>query len=565
MAEEPPVVRPSSPLIHILNRKLRDPGIVPSFERHRARSLIEGLVRPHWVLLQQQQPLLRAEEDAVGAGATGGVVEENDVTGDGNGAVGNAKDDDCSRNNVASVDDDVGRSGKKCIPVDGDDGAQYVNGDAPKTNPATNCKIPKRNPPRETCDNNNVTKSETITTNSNQTRNITEYNTIPARNYIDLRMEQNRMFADSQCLQCQVILSKLFQNYSPPIELTAAAMASSANDKQWKKQADTIQSLINEGLAACPTHQGLLGAERKYKNWIQRRIDSITSNRMGEGRVAVANTAGTGEQGRDVGNRAAGTSGRPVTGTSRHTQKKGAEGRAHAAMRDALLERSFFLGDDNKDHDGKGGVDKSYPLLLPSDKGEKVGGEGDDGRGQEFNKKGRQQRENGHGGHSDSCNSSIADSRYSRNHHRHRERRRDRSRTSGRNKKDGSRREKRRRRKSRRYDDDYARRKEERGSSSSEQGSRSRSRSISSSMSRSSSSSASSCRRRKHRRRSKERKRKKHRRRRHHRRSRSSTKHHHKNEEESKVNNDVDYAGDEKKGNEDVLVDKMQASKQNDE
>ena len=186
-----------------------------------------------------------------------------------------------------------------------------------------------------------------------------KYNTIPKRNYIDLRMEQNRLFADDQCIQCRKILSKLQQS------------SSSCNDKPWKKQGDTIQSLINEGLAACPNHEGLLSAERMYKGWIQRRIDSLPGGDAARSAAAPNNVSNSSARASASAMKTANTTtvddnnnNKSVLPNPYPTQpKKGAEGRAHAAMRDALMERSFMLSGDA----GKGKDDAKYPLLSAGD------------------------------------------------------------------------------------------------------------------------------------------------------------------------------------------------------
>ena len=83
-------------------------------------------------------------------------------------------------------------------------------------------------------------------------------------------MEQNTLFANNQHLQCQQMLSKLYT-----LQPQTSINNDSDNGKQWMKQADTIQSLLNEGLAACPNHEGLLNAEKQYKEWIQQRINRL--------------------------------------------------------------------------------------------------------------------------------------------------------------------------------------------------------------------------------------------------------------------------------------------------
>ena len=186
-------------------------------------------------------------------------------------------------------------------------------------------------------------------------------------------MEQNTLFANNQHLQCQQMLSKLY-TLQPQTSTTTKANNDSDNGKQWMKQADTIQSLLNEGLAACPNHEGLLNAAKQYKEWIQQRIHRLSDATGGggediEGGVARTYT-GTTSSKTSNNNRSSNAHLPNPFPSSTTKPKKGAENRAHMAMRDAILERSFLLGDDTADNDDgkkKDDNDNMYPLLSVND------------------------------------------------------------------------------------------------------------------------------------------------------------------------------------------------------
>jgi len=180
----------------------------------------------------------------------------------------------------------------------------------------------------------------------NKNREAT-YNAYPKRNHIDLRMEQNRMFANEQHKQCKALLSKLSQPSTASQSTPSSNNNIDTNNKQWKKQADTIQSLLNEGLASCPNHIGLLAAEKEYKEWIQQRINILSTQSL----PTKQNTNKTTP------------SNSTLLPTYSSNMKKGAENRAQAALRDAQLERSFMLDGDTKDNK----KDNMYPLLSAND------------------------------------------------------------------------------------------------------------------------------------------------------------------------------------------------------
>mmetsp|Transcript_18247 Transcript_18247/g.39434 ORF Transcript_18247/g.39434 Transcript_18247/m.39434 type:complete len:498 (-) Transcript_18247:722-2215(-) len=478
-------VMPSLPLINILHRKLRDPSIVSSFERHRARHLTEGLARPRWVLTQAKEGDDAAADNDSAADVKSAAANVISVINDASKQNGGAVNE--NHKHVASGDAgdcagaDADNPGATTASIKNQNGVNNSQQKDSGGNKADNCPI------------NNTSRKED-----------TKYNTIPKRNYIDLRMEQNRMFANDQSVQCQQILSKL------------TLPSSSNNTNQWKKRVDTIQSLLNEGLAACPNHVGLLSAEKVYKGWIQRRIHSLTTG--GEGLKSATPNNTSDSTTKDAAANTATEARQKDTITILPNPypchpKKGAEGRAQAAMRDALLERSFMLGDTGED----GKDDVQYPILSTATANDEQLGELK--RGETVVKQGENVRD----ANSSSGSSIDEDRRRRRRSNKHKKHKRGRKRHS--------------------RDDGRRRNREERSSSrrsrcDSRSVSRSRSRSISASSS--SSSRSSSHRRRKHRRKEKKR-------RRSHRRSRSKR---YRSEEEDDDGHSCDESGREMEGEE---------------
>jgi len=183
----------------------------------------------------------------------------------------------------------------------------------------------------------------------------TVYNSYPKRNYIDLRMEQNRMFANDQYDQCKALLAKLSQPSTTSQSTPSTNNDINNNNKQWKKQADMIQSLLNEGLASCPNHVGLLESEKEYKEWIQKRINILSTPSLPTKQSTAAVDKTTPSNSTLLPNSAYSSS-----------MRKGAENRAQAALRDAQLERSFMLDGNAKD-DEKDDNNNMYPLLSAND------------------------------------------------------------------------------------------------------------------------------------------------------------------------------------------------------
>jgi hypothetical protein len=306
-------VRPSTTLIDILHRRLLDPGIVPAFERRRANDLTGGLVRPRWVLIPASEGSGAADADTASA----------------------ADNDDGSSGAEKAATAPNGTSISDALAFGNSIGNNALgNGFHNISMPSTKLNV-----------ENGIMKENIVT----------RYNAVPKRNYIDLRMVQNRMFADDQSVKCRRILSTLSS--------LAESDQFNSDSTKWQKHADSLQSMVNEGLAACPNHAELLAVESDYKGWLQRRMDLLVA---GTGISAAATAKLT-----------------PAIVTKKDTSvenscstsnpKKGAEGRAHAAMRDALAERSFLLqgggataiGGGGKRDGGNGEEGMKYPLLPP--------------------------------------------------------------------------------------------------------------------------------------------------------------------------------------------------------
>jgi len=181
-------------------------------------------------------------------------------------------------------------------------------------------------------------------------------NNLPERNYLDLRIEQMTMFCDEQCKLCREILRELMQN-SPKSARDIPNYEVKVQLKKEKQMMQTFQSRMEKGLAACPDHRGLRVANEEWKEWLQSR----TSDDGGSCDAAtLQNSANMHPQ------RASTQNGKNGSHTITHIEsaievRKGAVGRADAAMRDALAERSFLMDGNGNNDDNVGGYE-----LIPS-------------------------------------------------------------------------------------------------------------------------------------------------------------------------------------------------------
>ncbi|KAL3826262.1 hypothetical protein ACHAXA_006290, partial [Cyclostephanos tholiformis] len=303
---------------------LLDPDIVPAFERRRHGDHVGGLNRPRWALIPPPHPPRRRETTiCVDAPPPGGAVVDDAVVG-----TDDATTSDI-RHRAAGGVPSYARTNVENVP--GGNG-RAVGG---------------------------------------------VYNAVPRRNYIHLRMEQNEMFADDRGRECRRILSTLTRS--------GGTDSCDNNDGKWQKHADRLQSMVCEGLAACPNHATLLEVESEYKRWLRRRMDSLVGGGGGTCRSANVTAAtaiatfGPPDTMQVTMDASVGCDvpPRPPESASRSAyDNRKREGRAQAAMRDALAERSFLLqggggnaavvvvGENRRE--GKSGEDGvKYPLLPP--------------------------------------------------------------------------------------------------------------------------------------------------------------------------------------------------------
>jgi hypothetical protein len=140
-------------------------------------------------------------------------------------------------------------------------------------------------------------------------------NAFPQKNYIDLRIQQNKSFANERFRQ----YSELYSGWKGDIRAGVID-----KNKQW----ELIKSCVKEGLAAYPEHAGLLDAQQLIN---ERSCSVEIELPVGEKHVQSTHDVIT--------QRTLGT----IQLTTNGLQlAKGAERRAHAAMKDALLERTFL-------------------------------------------------------------------------------------------------------------------------------------------------------------------------------------------------------------------------------
>ncbi|KAL7478158.1 hypothetical protein ACHAW6_003934 [Cyclotella cf. meneghiniana] len=182
-------------------------------------------------------------------------------------------------------------------------------------------------------------------------KKCSEMNTIPHRNYLDLRMEQNKMFADERWKQCTDLLSR----WKTPNDCAAKANKARgrATDEKHTKQWEVMRSCIKEGLAAYPDHKGLLASQKQMNELYPSRFrrEDTLSFFVKPSAGDVAQCVPSRRQDLSQSNNTT-LSTAAISASNGHLLKeqtclqqplnKGAEGRAQAAMRDALLERSLL-------------------------------------------------------------------------------------------------------------------------------------------------------------------------------------------------------------------------------
>ena len=287
-------VQPSTVLMNELHRRLLNPGVVSAFEQeHRHTTnhhhyLIDRVVRPRWVLL----PTATAD-----GGSDGSIADD-----------------------AANIHDNVKQN--------------HVED--------TRTTSLKRKYQSNNSNDNELYELEInscySTNDKKKLGNNERYivNGIPTRNYIDLRMEQNRIFADDQSSKCRDILStiKLLSDQSSDKERSSSYSISNNkndDDNELEKHTKLLHSLLHEGLSACPNHVSLLEVQSNYAEWLQGNVKMLI---LDETIIDDTSTKSTLISNKDT-----------QHDSTIHVTR--CEGRAHAAMRDVLTERSMHGGGDN--------------------------------------------------------------------------------------------------------------------------------------------------------------------------------------------------------------------------
>eukprot|EP00986_Skeletonema_menzelii_P011282 scaffold5784_cov150-Skeletonema_menzelii.AAC.1 len=186
---------------------------------------------------------------------------------------------------------------------------------------------------------------------SNNNNSEPKYNTVPQRTHLDIRVEQNTRFANDQCLRCQKKLAALSSTSPKSVE------AINVNRTTIKKILDSITNHLKEGLAACPNHEGLAQVESEVRGWLDRLngvndgFQECPSKVLDTAAAAAATRA---EERRGNKNETVMIDLTEPKNTQQHhtvaVKRKGGEGRAQAAIDDAMVEKMFMQG-----HGDRGG------------------------------------------------------------------------------------------------------------------------------------------------------------------------------------------------------------------
>lgn len=171
---------------------------------------------------------------------------------------------------------------------------------------------------------------------NNNNHEPSKFNTVPKRSYLDIRMEQNTIFANDQCLRCQKKLAALSSTSPKSVE------AINVNRTQIQKVIDSIRNHLKEGLSACPNHEGLVQVESEVQVWLNR-LNGVAAVDRVHNTAAVTKLAGAKESRGN--NETIIDLTKPDTQQQTVMKRKGGDGRAQAAMDDALVEKMFLQGD----------------------------------------------------------------------------------------------------------------------------------------------------------------------------------------------------------------------------
>jgi hypothetical protein len=291
-----------------LHRRLLNPCVVSAFEQeHRHTTnhhhyLIDRVVRPRWVLLPT----------ADGGSSDGSIAD-----------VAATVHDNVKQNHV---EDTKTTSWKR----------KYQSNNS---NDNESYELEIINPYYSTNDKKKSSNNERYIVNG-----------IPTRNYIDLRMEQNRIFADDQSSKCRDILSTIKLLYH---QSSGKKKSSSSSNDELEKHTKLLHSLLHEGLSACPNHVSLLEVQSNYAEWLQGNVKMLILDETIIDDTSIKSTL---------------ISNKDTQHDSTINVITRCEGRAHAAMRDVLTERSFLTTHGGGDNNGDAAtIVRGYSLLPMTD------------------------------------------------------------------------------------------------------------------------------------------------------------------------------------------------------
>ncbi len=191
-------------------------------------------------------------------------------------------------------------------------------------------------------------------------------NGTPTKNYLELRIEQNKAFANRQHSTCLRTLSECTALFNGEVSEEGAVADETKKKKAEEEEGEQskkknvivllkeLRSHLDKGLAACPDHGGLLHVEKEYQRWmkmimnggkkmigVNATIESKVDNAAAADAKGSAGFGGVGVTGRDTNANNAD----PTLGGGRWIR---------GAMRDAIAERSFLQEKSSGTIDGGG-------------------------------------------------------------------------------------------------------------------------------------------------------------------------------------------------------------------
>ncbi|KAL7470674.1 hypothetical protein ACHAXS_010932 [Conticribra weissflogii] len=170
-------------------------------------------------------------------------------------------------------------------------------------------------------------------------------------------MEQMKMFGDDQCQSCHEILQDLIRSCPKGAGASARDVSNRESEIRLKRETQMMRAFrdrMEKGLAACPDHGGLRAVNEEWKEWMQRRSEDDDDGGSCDAAVDVhPQRSSTPHEKKDT---------HTISGNDNGIElRKGALGRADAAMRDVLAERAFLM-----DRNGNNGEVVGGYTLVPS-------------------------------------------------------------------------------------------------------------------------------------------------------------------------------------------------------